>query len=140
MIYPVISIVENQPTFSKPSNEILSELQPGGALQTLTPLEYITQRQRNWYKGVVLPHLVKHDENKGTKGWWDTEVKRLCNGLALLKKQIFYLDDGQAVGRLTTKDVGKKNMTLFIEEILAKSVEKNWGISEPDPDLRKKKL
>ena len=41
--------------------------------------------------------------------------------------------------RVHRKGVGKKNMTNFIEEILAKSVEKNWGIAPPNPELRRKK-
>ena len=140
--YRVKSIAKGEPTFEKPLKEILAELEFGGALRTLTALEYHTDRQRRWYKGICLRDLVKHDENGETKGWWDTEVKRECNGLALLKKEIFFLDDGAGgrigVGRLTIKDVGKKNMTLFIEEILSKAMEKGWPVTPPDKDLRKK--
>lgn len=139
--HEVISIIEGEPTFKKPLTEILSELVPGGAIKTLTPLEHITDRQRRWYKGICLRDLVKNDENGETIGWWDTEVKKECNGLALLKKEIFFIDDGSGgrigIGRLTTKGVGKKNMTAFIEEILSKSMVKGWNIGPPDPDLRK---
>jgi len=139
--YPVRDIVNCEPIFDKPIEEILTDVKFGGALRTLTPLEYITDRQRRWYKGVCLRDLVKNDENGETIGWWDTEVKRECKGLALLKKEIFFIDDGAGnrvgVGRLTTKGVGKKNMTLFIEEILSKSMVKGWEVSPPDPDLRK---
>jgi len=138
--HEVKTIVDGEPTFEKPLKEILAELEPGGALKTLKPLEYITDRQRRWYKGVCLRDLVKHDENGETAGWWDTEVKKECNGLALLKKEVFFIDDGAGnrvgVGRLTTKGVGKRNMTLFIEEIISKSMEKGWNIGPPDPDLR----
>ncbi len=140
-IYRVTQIVNDQTCFAVPLQSILSELGAGWAIKTLTPLEYITDRQRRWYKGVCLPHLVKNDENGETDGWWDDEVKRECKGLALLKKEIYFYSDpigGKiGIGRLTTKGVGKKNMTLFIEEILSKSVEKGWGVSPPDPDLRK---
>lgn len=139
--YPVKSTVDGEPTFEKPLKEILAELEAGGALKTLTPLENHTDRQRRWYKGICLRDLVKNDENGETVGWWDTEIKRECNGLALLKKEIFFIDDGTGnrigVGRLTIKGVGKNNMTLFIEEILSKAMEKDWNISPPDPDLRK---
>ena len=137
----VKSMIDGEPTFEKPLKDILAELVPGGAIKTLSPLEYITDRQRRWYKGVCLPGLVKDDENGETAGWWDTELKKEFNGLALLKKEIFFIDDGAGgrvgVGRLTTKNVGKRNMTQFIEEILSKSLEKGWNISPPDPDLRK---
>lgn len=140
----VKSIIDGMPTFEKPLDVLLKRLEVGGAIRFLSPLEYITDRQRRWYKGVCLPALVKHDENGETAGWWDTEVKKLCNGLALLKKEIFFVDDGTGgrfgMGRLTTKNVGKKNMTLFIEEILSQAMQRGWPVSEPDPDLRKEKL
>lgn len=138
--YEVKQIIDGEPTFEKPLKEILAELKVGGALKTMTPLEHITDRQRRWYKGVCLRDLAKNDENGETVGWWDTEVKRECNGLALLKKEIFFIDDGSGgrigTGRLTTKGVGKKNMSLFIEEILSKAMVMGWPIGAPDPELR----
>jgi len=138
--YQVMSIVDGQPTFEKPLQLILAGLERGGAIRLLSPLEHHTDRQRRWYKGVCLPHLVQNDENGETAGWWDTELKRECNGLALLKKEIFFIDDGVGgrigVGRLTIKGVGKKNMMLFIEEILSKSLSRDWNISPPDEELR----
>jgi hypothetical protein len=136
MIYPVKTVFGKKPTFEKPIDEILAECKLEGAIQILSPLEFITDRQRKWYKGVCLPFLAKNDENQETEIWWDTEVKKLCGGLAYLKKEIFFLDDGQSVGRLTTKDVGKKKMIKFINEIIAKSVEKGWGLAAPDKELR----
>ena len=142
MEYPVINIIDGQPTFEKPLHVLLSTLKKGGALKVLDPLEYITERQRRWYKGVCLPSLVRADENGETAAWWDTEVKRLCNGLEYLKKEVFFYDlvDGQrlGVGRLTTKGVGVGNMTKFIEEILSQAISRGWPISPPDPDLRSK--
>ena len=139
--YPVISIIDEQPCFEKPLGVILSDLKQGGAIKLLTPLEAITDRQRRWYKGVCLPALVKADENGEGQAWWDDEVKRVCNGLALLKQDIFFMESTGGIkipcGRLTTSGVGKRNMTAFIEEILSKSMEKGWDIAPPDADLRK---
>jgi hypothetical protein len=141
MTYPVISMINGQPTFEKPLSSILSELEQGGAIKLLSPLDAITDRQRRWYKGVCLPFLEKHDENQETVGWWDDEVKRRCKGLEYLKKEIYYMitDTGHKipVGRLTIVDVGRRNMTLFIEEILSKSLETGWCVPPPDKDLRK---
>ena len=139
MIHPVEKFIAGIPKFDIDLVDILAECKEGGALKVFTPLEYHTERQRAWYRGVAIPWLVKHDENKESVAWWDMEVKRECNGLKLLKKEIFMTLDGVLVGRLTIKEVGKKNMTAFIDEILAKSVEKNWGIAAPDPELRSKK-
>lgn len=138
--YQVKSIINGQPCFEKPLDVMLADLKEGGALKTLSPLEYITDRQRRWYKGIAIPHMVKNDENGETEAWWDAELKKKCNGLAYLKKEIFFLEseDGErhGIGRLTTKGVGKHNMILFIEEILSQSIARGWGISPPDPDLR----
>lgn len=140
-IYQVVNIIDNQPTFKKPFDEILAELKKGGALQILDPIEYITDQQRKWYKGICLRDLARNDENQESTEWWDIEVKKQCGGLAYLKKEIFFFEDMAGsrfgVGRLTTKGVGKKNMTNFIEEILAKAVEKGWPVSAPNEELRK---
>jgi len=141
-LHPVKSIIDDQPTFEKPLNEILAEVGLGGAIETLTPLKYHTERQRRWYKGVCLKELVRYDRNGETIEWWDSEVKKKCGGLNYLKKEIFFLEDNMGnrygIGRLTTKGVGKKNMTAFIEEILSKSMEFGWPVSPPDPELRSK--
>ena len=135
-VFQVKSMVDGQPCFAVPLNDILATLKRNGALKVLSPLEYITDRQRRWYKGVCLPSLVANDENGETLGWWDVEVKRQCKGLDYLKKETHIYADGNMIGRLTTKDVGKKNMTLFIEEILSVSMVKGWPVSAPDADLR----
>jgi len=108
--------------------------------------EYITERQRRWYHGVCLPHLVKNDENGETKDWWDRKLKSECGGLAYLKKEAVVVEltlggDSRLVtiDRITTKNVGRKNMTNYIEEILSQSIHKGWGVAAPDEELRSKK-
>ena len=137
--FPIVDIVDGIPTFAITTEKMWEtcECKKGGVFKYLSPLEYHTERQRRWYKGVCIPELVENDQNGETAGWWDTEVKKQCNGLALLKKEIFILDDGIGIGRLTIRGVGKKNMTLFIEEILSKSMELGWPVSPPNPNLRK---
>jgi hypothetical protein len=135
--YQVKDIIDGQPTFEKPLQEILKDCKRGGAIQILDAVEYITDQQRRWYKGICLPHLAKYDENQESVEFWDTEVKKKCGGLMFLKKEIFITEDGLPIGRLTTKGVGKANMTAFIKEILAKSVQYNWGITPPDREFIK---
>ena len=113
------------------------------AIVVLTEIEYITDRQRRWYKGVCLRDLVKNDENGETMDWWDTEVKAKCKGLAYLKKEgvVVELKLGDeitrvTIGRLTTTGVGIRKMTAFIDEILSQSIHLGWNISPPDPELR----
>lgn len=99
--------------------------------------EAITDRQRRWYKGVCLRGLVKADENCESQQWWDREVKRECDGLALLKKDMWLMEDGVELGRLTTNGVSRKKMTQFIENILSVAITKNWAVYPPDSDLRR---
>ena len=136
--FPITGVIDNLPTFAVTIDKIweLCQCKKGGVFKYLSPLEAITDRQRRWYKGVCLPWLVKNDENKETIEWWDMNVKRECSGLAYLKKKPYRMNDGTYAGRLTTKGVGKKKMTLFIEEILAQSVARGWGVAAPDAELR----
>lgn len=133
--YPVISIVEDRPTFSVPLDEILAGMKFGGALRTLTPLEHQTDQQRKWYKGVCLRGLS--DWNGDTTSEWDLRLKAECGGNELLKKEIIYLGIGKTCMRLTIVGVGRRNMTAYIENILSKAIEMDWPVTPPDPDLRK---
>ena len=154
--YPVKSIIDGQPTFEKPMDVILAEVKEailscphGGAFEfgKKNHVEYITERQRKWYKGICLPALakagsIKADGNGEPAEWWDTEVKKQCDGLSLLNKEVFMWESAPGyripIGRLTTKGVGIKKMTAFIKMILSRSMDLGWNVAPPDPDLRKK--
>ena len=71
--YNVVSKINNQPTFTTPLSAILEGLQVGGGLKTLSPLEYITEQQRRWFKGVLLPALAK--DTGDSKEYWETVLK-----------------------------------------------------------------
>ena len=141
--YPVKLILDDGPTFEKPLSEILSELSPGGAIKILKPTEYHTHRQRKWYKGPCLKGLS--DWNGETRGWWDDKLKVECKGAKYLKKEVHIVSlvfTGEIVHvpitRYTIRNVGKKNMTAYIEEILSMAVKKQWPVSAPDPELRRR--
>lgn len=133
--YQVKQIIDGQPCFEVPLNEILSHLVAGGALKVLTPLEYHSDAQRRWYRGICLAGLS--DWSGDTVDEWDMRLKALCNGNELLKKEKFYLGPKKYCHRLTIVGVGKKNMTSFIENILSKALEMDWPVTPPDKELRK---
>jgi len=138
MEHKVISIIDGMPTFLIPLSEILKECKPGGALKTLDPLEYHTEQQRKWYKGICLTGLS--DWNGETKDEWDLRLKAECNGIELLRKQpikLILFGQEVAINRLTIEGVGKKNMTAFIENILSLAIKKDWPVTPPDKELRK---
>ena len=135
--YRVQQIIDNQPCFEKPLDEILADLKDGGALKTLTPQEYHTDQQRKWYKGICLRGLS--DWNGDTPDEWDLRLKAVCNGNELLKKQNIYLGEGQTCERLTIIGVGKKNLTRFIENIISLALKMDWPVTAPDPELREDK-
>lgn len=134
MLYQVIDIINDLPTFEVPWLDILKSLKRGGAIKILTPAEYHTERQRKWYKGICLKGLS--DWSGETKEWWDAKLKNECFGDKLLKREKWFDEDGIIRSRLTIKGVGKKNMTAFIENILSKAIEMDWPVTPPDPDLR----
>ncbi len=135
MIYEVKEIIDDEPCFEIPLSEILGTLQRGGGLQTLTPLEYHTDRQRRWYRGICLTGLS--DWNGDTINEWDLRLKALCSGNELLKKETIYLGPGKSCTRLTIVGVGKKNFTAYIENILSLAIKMDWPVTPPDPALRK---
>lgn len=129
----VVSVINKKPTFEIPLAKILSELSEGGALKILTPLEYHTEQQRKWYKGVCLTGLSEW--NGETKDEWDARLKQLCGG-GLLNVQEIYMGEGHAFQRLTIVGVGKKKMTEFIENILSVAITEDWPVTPPDKELR----
>ncbi len=133
--YPVQAIINGQPTFATPLSKILAQAKPGGALRVLSEPEYITDRQRRWYRGPCLTGLS--DWNGDTVDEWDLRLKAECNGVELLKKETIYLGSGTTCTRLTIVGVGKRNMTAFMENILSKAIEKKWPVDPPNPELRK---
>lgn len=134
--YPIKMITDEGPVFEKPLDEILSELRMGGAIKTLTAVEYITDRQRAWYRGICLPGLSKW--NGDTVDEWDLRLKAECNGVELLRSEKIYLGVGMTCTRLTIAGVGKRNMTQYIENVISTGINTGWPISPPDPELRSK--
>jgi len=134
-VYQVQTVVDGVPAFEKPVADILKEVKAGGAIKILSPAEYHTEQQRRWYKGVCLRELA--DWNGDTPDEWDLRLKAICNGNELLRKEQIYIGSGRTVDRLTTVGVCKKNFTAFIENILSKSIEMDWPVDPPDPELRK---
>ena len=95
--------------------------------------EYITDRQRRWYKGVCLKGLS--DWNGDTVDEWDYRLKIECG--SEIFKVIKYQYDEHVYWRpesITHKT--KKQMTQFIESILSIAITKGWPVYPPDPDLR----
>jgi len=132
--YQVREIIDDQPTFDKPLQEILGDLKIGGAIKVLTPLEYHTTRQRAWYKGPCLNGLS--DWTGDSREYWDRKLKATCDGDKLLKRDTFLDEGGKPCTRLTIVGVGKKNMTAFINRIIEEAITQDWQLTPPDPDLR----
>lgn len=133
--YEVISMIDGEPTFKKPLKEILAELTVGGALKTLSPLEYITDRQRRWFKGVLLPALA--NDSGDSVMYWETKLK-----LAVMPDQFQpqFIAYGKQVFSFVPSItiLSKRGMNLLIEGSVDKCHE--WGflwVTLPDPDLRK---
>jgi len=134
--HEVKQIIDGQPTFETPLNVILAELKVGGALKTLTPLDYITNQQIAWWKGILLPALAK--DSGDSVGYWETKLK-----LAVLPDDFapFYVPMGRQIFPVipSITILSKKKMNTLIKG----SVDKchDWGfvwVTEPDKDLRKK--
>ena len=133
--HEVKQIIDGEPTIERPLNLILSELQVGGALKTMTPLEHITDRQRAWFKGILLPALAK--DSGDSVGYWETKLK-----LAVLPDDFapFYVPLGKQIFPIipSITKLSKKKMNVLIEGSVDKCQE--WGfvwVTLPDKEKRK---
>jgi len=107
---------------------------PRFGIKVLNELEYHTDRQRAWYKGVCLKGLSEW--NGDTVDEWDFRLKTSCG--PEIFKMIEYTYNNKTFYRpesITSK--GKKKMTEFIENILSMAVTLDWPVYPPDPDLRR---
>lgn len=115
--YPVMQILEDGTrTFEKPVGEILDEVEYDGALQVLRPEQYITYRQRAWFKGILLPALAAHSGD--SKDWWETRLK------TQVMPDVFscrYVAVGKEVWRIvpSIRDMSKNRMTQLIKGSVA---------------------
>ena len=128
----VKAMVDGQPTFAKPLPEILSELRAGGALKVLSPIEYHTDRQRRWFKGILLKSL-SDDNGESTRQW---ESKLIT---AIFPEDVQYVSvNNQVFANIPSiTRYGKKKMIQLIEESVPMCHE--WGfawVTYPDEELR----
>lgn len=107
---------------------------PRFAIKVMNEDEWMTDRQRSWFKGVCC---------KGLSGWngetleeWSDRLKGECGS------EIFKLNTYEIAGKkhyrfdsITSKS--KKQITEFIENILSRAITMDWPVYPPDPDLRK---
>jgi hypothetical protein len=133
MIHEVMEIIDDQPCFEEPLADILAELQRGGALQTLTPLETHTTRQRAWFKGVLLPALSK--DNGESKRWWEIKLIE-----TIFPDDVEYVNYNNRLFPVaqSISSYGKKKMATLIEESVAQC--HTWGltwVTLPDSEKRK---
>ena len=130
----VVSIIDNQPMFNKPLQELLAQCVPGGALTVLTPLEYISDQQRKWWKGVLLPALAK--DSGDSIEYWETTLK-----LSVMPDEFvpFYVPIGKQVFSVipSITKLSKTKMNQMIEGSVAKCHELGltWVVL-PDSELR----
>lgn len=107
---------------------------PRFAIKVMNEDEWITDRQRRWYKGVCLKELS--DWNGDTVDEWDYRLKVEC-GAEIFKMLKFQYGDMVYWRPESITSKRKKQMNQFIENILSKSITECWPVYPPDPDLRK---
>jgi hypothetical protein len=136
--YKVV-MIDGQPCLDTPIVEILASLEVGGALMSLTPLEYITARQRAWFKGILLPALAK--DTGDSRIHWETKLKLAVLPDDFQPTPVAY---GKQVIHIipSIKTLGKRKMNQLIEgsvQHLRESPEygdKFQWVTLPDSELR----
>jgi len=107
---------------------------PIAHVKVLNAEQYHTDRQRRWYRGVCLKGLA--DWNGDSVDQWDIRLKTLC-GSELFKFRSVRYDRNVVIVPDSISNRTKRQMTQFIENILAKAIEMEWPVYPPDPDLRR---
>jgi len=138
--HKVIDVIKGIPTFSVPLSASKPEV--GGYYKYLSPLEYITDRQRAWFKGILLPALAK--DTGDSEHYWEMRLK-----IAVLPDKFvaFYVSMGKQVFPVipSITILGKKGMGKLIDgSVDHLRNEKIYGkkflwVTYPDPELRAKK-
>ncbi len=132
--HKVQAIVDGEPTFAVPMNLILAELEMGGALKILSPLEYLTDRQRRWWKGVLLPALAQ--DTGESVGMWEARLK--MEVMPDKFPPIYITVENRPIATVASiTTLGKRKMGELIEGSVAKLHE--WGftwVTLPDSELR----
>ena len=72
-IYQVKSMIGREPTVEVPLPLILAECELHGAIKVLSPAEYHTDRQRKFWKGILLPSLSK--DSGDSVAHWEAKLK-----------------------------------------------------------------
>ncbi len=133
-MYEVVSVIDGTPTFTVPVDEIWPEFQIGGALVVWSPEEFISDRQRRWWKGVLLPALA--NDSGDSVAFWETHLK-----LAVLpdkfKPQAYEIDGHEYAIVPSITKLGKRDMMALIDGSIQYLHEKGFGwVTPPDAALR----
>jgi len=120
--------------FDAPLSALLKECVAGGALQVLSPLEYISYQQIKWWKGVLLPALSK--DSGDSIEYWETKLKLAVMPDEFAPKTVAVGNkEYQIIPSITS--LSKKNMNQLIEGSVAKCHELGllW-VTLPDSNLK----
>jgi len=131
--FNIINVINDEPAFDVPIKKMWQGCKKGGVFKYLDPAEAHTDRQRKWFKGVLLKELSK-DNGDSVRQW---EIKLIA---AIFPEDIKYMAVNKQVFPVapSVSTYGKKKMTELIEESVPMCHE--WGFSwvtYPDEELRK---
>ena len=134
-MYRCEQIIDGERTFPVPLPAILGQVEVGGGLGVFSPAQYITERQRNWWKGILLPALSADDGR--TKSWWEGHLK-----LIVMPDQ--FRADALVIGGNTFHSIpsitklSKNQMSDLIEGSVEQAHAEGFAwVTLPDPELRR---
>ena len=131
-------LADGQPCFNGPLDGFIADMRPGDVLKRLSADEYITDRQRAWWKGVLLPSLAK--DTGDSREYWETRLKLAVMPDEFTPVFVPYLKQVFPVVPSITK-LGKRKMMELIDGSIAHLRDGYDGqfqwVTGPDPSLRK---
>ena len=143
-VYEVQTVIDKQPTFTKPIEFILAHVKAeilnckhGGAFKfkALSAAEYWSDQQRKFWKGILLPALSK--DTGDSIAWWEAELKTKVMPDDF--KPIFVDIDGETFATIPSiTTLSKKKMNQMVEGSVAYCRDEcglQW-VTLPDSSLR----
>ena len=133
MLHKIVDMIDDQPCFAVPLAQILASCEAGGAIQILSPAQYVTEQQLAWWKGVLVRAVA--DDTGNSELDQENAFKRAMP--ELFPPSISYTDGQRTESFPSIKSLSKKKMSLAVERAVELAHE--WGcpwVTLPDPTLR----
>ena len=133
--FRIVDKIDDKPLFPVTLDVIWSYAQRGGALILKSPAEFITEYQRKWWKGVLLPAMSR--ESGEGESVWENRLKIEVMPDEF-KPETVVVDGHEFTSLPSITTLSKSKMSKLIEGSVAYLHEQGYyWVQLPNPELRR---